>query len=62
MLAVGLVIAAIASAMVFALRAGQSAASMREIGLALLAATAIMLALTRAGDTAAPAPCGRRSR
>ena len=35
MLAVGLVIAAIASAMVFALRAGQSAAAMREIGVAL---------------------------
>lgn len=51
MLAVGLVIAAIASAMVFALRAGQSAASLREIGVALLAATAIMLLLTRASAT-----------
>ena len=51
MLAVGLVIAAIASAMVFALRAGQSAASMREIGVALLAATALILAFNRAAGT-----------
>ena len=51
MLALGLVIAAIASAMVFAFRAGQSAASMREIGLGLIAATAAMLALTRLGQT-----------
>ncbi len=57
MLAVGLVIAAIASAMVFALRAGQSAASMREIGVALLAATALMLALTAPPERRA---CGSR--
>ncbi|WP_246504748.1 YfhO family protein [Microvirga antarctica] len=51
MLSIGLVIAAIASAMVFALRAGQGAASMREIGFGLLAATFAMLALSRFSNT-----------
>ena len=61
MLAVGLVIAAIASAMVFALRAGQSAASMREIGVALLAATAFDSRLQPRRRDAAPA-AGRGTR
>lgn len=51
MLALALVIAAIASAMAFALRAGQGAAAMREIGLGLVAAAILIGLLAKASGT-----------
>ncbi|QFU16848.1 YfhO family protein [Microvirga thermotolerans] len=51
MLALALVIAAIASAMAFALRAGQGAPAMREIGLGLVAAALLIVLLARTSLT-----------
>ncbi|MBZ6075504.1 YfhO family protein [Microvirga puerhi] len=51
MLALALVIAAVASAMAFSLRAGQGASAMREIGLGLVAAALLIAALSKASLT-----------
>ncbi|MGO4573935.1 YfhO family protein [Microvirga sp. 2TAF3] len=51
MLALALVIAAIASAMVFALRAGQGASAMREIGTSLVAAAITIGLLAKVSGT-----------